>query len=133
MRFLLSAILAFALLVGLAPDVDAGAQWCEADPLVTITTPSGNTVPVYVTNGAQGEEHLPAVLAAKMDYTVQATDGGQATLVRMTVLIADDHFETHFATRSVVSTGPLKTGTIYATATGHSGQAMHLAFKLDVP
>ena len=115
------------------PATLAGAQWCDTDPLVLIETPGGATVPVYVTNGALGTEHLPAVLLAAMTYTASPTDGGSATLVKLDVVVPDDEFASHFPTRSVASTSPMATGAIYASTTGYSGEVMRLVFKLDVP
>jgi hypothetical protein len=133
MRVLSSAIAALVLALALVPAAAASAEWCEYDPLVVISTPGGATVPVYVTSGALGTEHLAAVMSAAISYSATSAEGGEATVVRMTVLIPDDEFASHFATRSVVSTGPLKTGLLLAEATGFSGQAMPLQFKLAVP
>ncbi len=132
-RYVLSALVAVLLLAMLVPTAGAMGQWCEEDPLVVIQTPGGSQVPLYVTNGALGEEHLPAVLLAAIDYTTQSTDGGQATVVKLWVTIPDDVFDGHFETRSTVSDGPAKTGTIYAQAQGFSGQTMWMEFKLQVP
>jgi hypothetical protein len=126
-------MVALLLLVGSASGVAAGEQWCEVDPLVVITTPGGSSVPIFATNGAQGLEHLVALETAHISYTVTAAEGGTATVVTMQVLIAGDPFESHFETRSITSTGPLKTGTVLATARGYSGQVMHMQFKLNVP
>ncbi len=132
-RFSRSAVLALLLVAAFVPMVGASDQWCEDDPVVVIKTPGGSLVTVYVTNGARGVEHLPAVLSAQINYTATSTDGQSATLVQMSVLIPDDEFDDHFETRSTVSTGPMKTGTILATASGFSGQAMFMTFKLNVP
>ena len=130
-RLLLVAVLALVLL-GPPTAVGASEQWCETDPLVVIDTPGGSRVLVYVTNGALGTEHLPAVLAAHMSYTAQPAEGGRATRVTLDVRIPDDDFGRGFPTRSVVSTGPLKTGRIYAAAGGVSGQPMRMTFTLAV-
>ena len=128
-----SLALAAMLSVLLAPGAAAGEQWCEDDPPVVITTPLGAHVVVYVTNGAQGAEHLVAVQLASISYTVTSIDGGRATLVRMAVTIPPDQFASSFATRSTVSTGPYKTLDQLATTRGRSGRAMRLEFRLDVP
>ena len=133
-RFLM-ALIGVCLLAALtwAPVTLAGAEWCDTDPLVLVQTPGGATVPVYVTNGALGVEHLPAVLLAAISYTASPTNGGRATLVKMDVVVPDDEFASRFPTRSVASTGPMATGAIYASTTGYSGKVMRLVFKLDVP
>lgn len=136
-RYLLSAIsvilAAIVLLATGVPAADASAQWCEEDPLVVIQTPGGSLVPLYVTNGALGAEHLPAVLAAGIGYTVKSVESGGATLVKVQVQVPDDLYGYQFETRSTVSTGPLKTGAIYATTQGFSSQVMQLEFKLQTP
>ncbi len=132
-HWLASLALAAVLSVLLAPGAAAGEQWCEDDPLMVITTPRGAHVVVYVTNGAQGAEHLVAVQLASIDYTTTSIDGGRATLVRMAVTIPPDQFASSFATRSAVGTGPYKTLDRLATARGRSGRAMRLEFRLDVP
>jgi hypothetical protein len=133
-RRLLLAIFTMAMIVlAFAPARVAAAEWCDTDPLVLITTPGGAVVPVYVTNGALGAEHLATVQLAAMTYTTQPTANGRATLVHLDVRIPDDVFASHFATRSVASSGPLATGDIYANASGFSGQTMTLTFTLNVP
>jgi hypothetical protein len=122
------SLLAAAQLV--APRASAGAQWCDTDPAVVIITPKGAIVPVFVNNGAQGIEHLPAVLLASMTYTVVPAPGG--TLVHLVVVVPNDLFAKGYTTRSVASTGPLGTGIVYAKAAGVSGKAMQLDFTLQV-
>lgn len=108
----------------------ASDQWCDDDPPVVIHTPAGALVTVYVTNGALGVQHLPAVQLASIATDVSPAGGG--TLVRMHVLIPGDAFDSAFPTRSVVSTGPFATGTIHAQASGSSGRSMTMTFTLPV-
>jgi hypothetical protein len=132
-RIVVAVVLGCCLLLSAqlaAPGASAGAQWCDTDPVVVIITPSGVLVPLFVNNGAQGVEHQPAVLLASMPYTVTPVDGG--TEVHLNVTVPNDLFARGFPTRSVVSTGPLGTGTVYATAYGVSGKPMQLTFTLDV-
>lgn len=119
-------------LVLLFPAPAAGAEWCDTDPLVVIRTPRGMLVPVYVTSGALGIEHQPAVLLAAIDYTVKSL-GVSGTQVRMTVRVPDDAFATSFPTRTVASSGPFATGIVYDRADGVSGEDMVMTFTLDVP
>lgn len=128
-----SATAALLLLSGLVPDVYAGEEWCEEDPVVAIVTPKGAVVSVFVTNGVKGPEHQLAAILAKIKYSVKSIDGGRATRVTMLVTVPADAFEDRFETRSVVSTGPLKSGVILGSALGFSGQSMEMMFKLDVP
>lgn len=132
-RLMLAVLITASLLFVLFPPPVAAAEWCDTDPLVLIQTPGGMLVPVFVTSGALGIEHQSAVLLVHMDYSTEAVEGGTATLVHLDVIVPDDLLDKHFPTRTVASTGPLATGTIYARASGYSGQAMTLTFKLNVP
>ena len=126
---LASVLLALVLLAGPVPGAGAAEQWCEEDPLVVITTPGGNLVPVFVTNRARGgPEYLPAVVAAEISYTAKPANGGTAVKVYVTIPAVPGVTDA----ASAASTGPLATGTIYATTTGATGQRMTLEFKLDV-
>jgi len=129
----LPLLLSFALLAAFAGPVRAGEEWCDTDPLLLIRTPAGATVPVYVTSGGLGLAHTPAVLLATEQYTAQPAQEGRATLVQVSVTVPGDAFDAHFATRAVVSSGPMATGTLYARATGESGQPMAMTFTLAVP
>lgn len=132
-RLFLALLVSFAALVAVTPTANAAEEWCDTDPLVLIQTPGGALVAVYVTNGALGVEHLPAAQAATIGYSARPSANGRDTLVEMTVLVPDDLFGSGFPTRSTVSTGPLATGDIYATASGQSGTVMTMTFKLGVP
>ena len=111
----------------------AAEQWCETDPLVLIATPGGNLVPLFVTTGAEGLLHLAQAQLARIEYTVSPSESGRATRVSMTVTVPVGLDAARFSTRSVVSTGPLKTGVILASVSGTSGHAMRMEFKLDAP
>ncbi len=114
----------------------AGAEWCDTDPLLLVTTPSGHVVPVFILVGAQGPEHLPAAQAASLlatTGTAETTAGGRATRVTVTVTVPHDLFGGGFPARAAASTGPLGTGTVHATDEGVSGVPLILRFTLDVP
>ncbi len=136
----MSRVVIAAILISLhwmwgAP-VALAAEWCDTDPLVAITTPGGNVVPVYVMVGVLGAEHLPAAQVASILYTTasdKATAGGAATKVELTVLVPDDAFATGFPTRSTASSEPYGTGIVYDSTYGKSGQQMVLKFTLPVP
>jgi hypothetical protein len=132
-RSVVAVLLALSVLVGHAGPAGAGEEWCESDPIVPVTTPKGNVVPVYVLTGGQGLEHLPAVLAAQYQYTAASTSGGTGTLVELDVLVPTGTSGGPFATRSTASTGPVNTGVILASAAGWSGGPMRLRFELAVP
>ena len=120
-------------MLGSAGGASAAEQWCETDPLVVIVTPSGKLVPLFVTTGAESILRLAQAQIARIEYAVSPSESGRATRVSMTVTVPLGLDGTQFATRSVVSTGPLKTGSILASVSGTSGHAMRMEFKLDAP
>jgi hypothetical protein len=117
---------------GNVPAASAGAEWCSSDPPVVIHTPGGDVVPLHVTNYGEGREHLAAVRKASIETQVEAANSGTGTEVTIVVLIPDDAGQGTFRTRSVVSTRPNAAGTVLATDSGRSGEAMVLQFTLDV-
>jgi len=125
-----SVIMLFFLACVPATVATASDQWCEDDPPLVLHTPGGALLTVYVTDSALGAQHLPAVQLASITATV--SPAGNGTLIHMQVLVPGDGFDGHFPTRSVVSTGPFATGTIYATASGYSGQTMAMTFTLPM-
>lgn len=135
-RALLVVLVLLAALLGSAAPTRAGAEWCDTDPLLLITTPGGHVVPIFILLSVQGLEHLPAAQAASLlaiSDTTRTTAGGRATRVIVTVTVPDDPFGRGFPVRAVASTGPLGTGTIHATAEGTSGVPLDLRFTLDIP
>jgi hypothetical protein len=131
------AVLGVLLVPGYAqgrgvPSAVAMEAWCDGDPVVVIVTPGGAIVPLFVTSSGLGLQHLPAVLLAGITYTTEPADGGTATLVKLRVVVPGDLFDPRFATRSVVSTGPLGTGTVHGSTSGVSGAPMSVTFKLNV-
>jgi hypothetical protein len=128
----------FLLVLGTPSTASAGETWCDVDPVVVVTTPQGNQVPVFVTTGARGAEHAPAVLAQSITYTTEPAREGTATHVRMTVVVPGDAVpsdapEKRFDTRTKASSGPLGSGTLHSTAEGSAGKPMQMSFTLDVP
>ena len=126
-------LLAAGLVLGTGGAASAAEQWCETDPLVVIATPGGKLVPLYVTTGAEGLLHLTQAQLARIEYSASPSESGRATRVSMTVSVPMGVDGARFATRSVVSTGPLKSGVILASVSGTSGHAMRMEFKLDAP
>jgi hypothetical protein len=133
-RFAVAMVLALVPMAVVAPAASAGSsEWCDVDPLVVIKTPKGNLVPVFNTNGARGLQYQPLLLLAKVKYTVQPADGGRKTLVKMEVTVPEGLFLSNFATRTIISTGPLGTLSVLAATEGRSGRPMPVQFTLDVP
>jgi hypothetical protein len=137
MRVLLSALAAVLLAMSVpTTSAQAGAEWCDTDPLILIRTPDGQIVLVFILVGARGLEHLPAAQAASLlatSHTVESTSGGRATQVTVTVEVPDDLFERGFPTRAAITSGPLGSGKVHADTEGKSGQPMILRFTIPIP
>ena len=136
-RLIATAILVVLLsTAGIPPRRVAASDWGDTDPVVTVQTPAGNVVPVYVLIGVLGAEHLPSAQAASIvntTYLVRAKTGGDATGVRLHILIPDDSFGSGFPTRATASSGPMGGGIVYDRSEGTSGVEPVLVFTLDVP
>lgn len=133
-RFAVAMVLALVPAVMVAPVASAASgEWCDIDPVVIVRTPEGNLVPIYNTNGVQGLQNQPALLLPKVSYTVKPTDGGRATLVTMDVTLPEGIYGRDFATRTVISTGPMGTLKVLGKAQGESGKPMRVQFTLDTP
>ena len=136
-RMILVAALMLALVAVSAAPVSAGEEWCDADPVLVVVTPHGAIVPLFVDTGAQGGLlNLPIALLAVLQtqYTAHPGPGGRGTVVDLAVTVPHIGLLSRgsFATRTVVSSGPFGTGTVYGRATGTSGRVMHVTFTLPV-
>lgn len=131
-RALLAAGAAVCLFCLFIAPTSAAAEWCETDPLVILTTPQGNRVPVYVTEYAHGAQYQPNLDGLTITSTATSTRTG-GTQFDVYVTVPEAPVTGHFATRAVASTAPNGAGAIYDTATGRSGLAMHLKFMVAVP
>ena len=144
-RAFLSTIGAATMLSGAVPlaalsPIASADDWCsDGDPPVTIVTPAGHRVVVYVELRALGTEHLPALLAADgtITYSVRRVQGGgrgsAATAVTVRLFIDDDSRRGHFQTQAIVRSGPNLNAPVLAFDEGHSGQRTVLHFTLDTP
>jgi hypothetical protein len=115
-----------------APAALASDGWCDTDPILVIHTPAGSLVPVYVDVGAQSLLFTPDTLLGSLvlSYSAISTSGGAGTKVTVVVTVPPSLLNPSFATRATVSTGAFGTGTIYATASGVSGDPMTSKFQL---
>lgn len=118
--------------VATAPAAFAADGWCDVDPIQLVITSGGNIVPIFVTNGAPSLLYVAQLLLAKISHTTQSADGGKSTLVTVKVTVPNGLLGKTFPTRTVVSSGPLGLLKVYGTATGTSGKAMTVQFKLPV-
>ncbi|MGN6700023.1 MAG: hypothetical protein ACTHMR_17855 [Thermomicrobiales bacterium] len=110
----------------------AAAEWCETDPLVILTTPQGNSVPVYVTEYAHGAQYQPNLDGTIITSAATGTRAG-GTQFDMHVTVPEAPVAGHFATRAIASTAPSGAGVVYDTASGRSGLVLHLTFTVAVP
>ena len=130
--------LAFGTTVGLPTLVAASPTWCEDDPPVTITTPGGATVRVYITDFAllpaqasAADAIRQALKAATISATVAPADGGTGPEVTLQILVPEADGKA-FVTRSVVTTEPNNAGTVLAKSKGKSGRGETLSFHVNV-
>jgi hypothetical protein len=131
----------FAASIGLmaalvATPVHATLEWCLRDPAVTIVTPGGSSSVVYVTEGALGTEHAPALSAAQITYSTPAwmtaqanSTSGSGTAVVLNDLVPTDASGS-FPTEMTVSSQPMGGGIVYGATTGRSGSPMTVIFTL---
>jgi hypothetical protein len=137
MRVLLCLLCLVLLLIEAvhAPFALASDGWCDTDPILVVRTPAGRLVPVYVTVGAKSLLLTPNTLLGSLvlDYTAVPTSNGKATQVTAVVNVPASLLTDSFATRSIVSSGALATGTLYAQASGVSGTPITLVFELPSP
>jgi hypothetical protein len=124
----MAAGLAFATPVSAA----AGMEWCDWDPIVPIFTPAGNLVLLYDSVWTT----TPLFLAVPVSsYTVSRVYGlnGQALTAVDVVINVPTGLLFRYSTLNMVTTGPLGSGKVLASATGTSGTPVHLKFTLDKP
>lgn len=127
-----TTVVAGVLTVATAPAALASDTWCDIDPVQLVITSGGKLVPIFVTNSARSLLYVPQLLLARISHTTKSVDGGRATLVTVSSTVPNGILGETFATRSVVSSGPLGLLTVYATNTGTSGTPMIVQFKLPV-
>jgi hypothetical protein len=112
----------------------ASNTWSDTDPVATITTPGGHTVPVYVQVGAQAPGTLADAQAARILWTVKSVQAGAATQIELsTVVPCDPLIGCQFNTRCIPSSGPWGTGTVYGSASSTAGNVMTVKFTVNVP
>lgn len=131
-RVMVAAAMAAGLVV--AAPISAGAmmEYCDWDPLVAVVTPAGNVVLVY---DSVWTSSLLNIGLPVESYTVSRSydeDGRPRTAVDMVVKVpAGLLFK--FSTTDLVTTGPLGSGNVLASANGTSGSPVHLYFTLNQP
>lgn len=133
MRRRMAMGLAGGLLLGLAPAVSAGEDWCMMDPAVPVKTPGGNVVVVHLNVYAPSAEYREALARSSHSYVARRGDASDTTLVEVSVVIPDSRRGVRFPSRAVVTTGPQATGDTLGEATGVSGAPLLVQFALNTP
>jgi hypothetical protein len=133
MRRLLTALTAgLLLLAGTVAPALAGDTWCDIDPVVTLTTPAGHQVTVFVVDRGP-IEHAVSLLYPYITVYTQPARGGTATDVTLDIVVPNDSFGSDYAVASEVWSGPDKLGVRYDAQSGVAGQTIRLRFTLNVP
>lgn len=103
--------------------------WCSEDPAIQFVDAAGQSQTVYLTSYADGIEHSGAVSAQTYTYSIERSDGGHKTRVRLMVVVPDDGRK-HFHVRFVVSTNPNGAGKVLTEHKGNSGHGYALDFEV---
>lgn len=133
-RLVVTAALALVPFAGAAAAVPAVAQaddFCTVDPAVTITTPQGNVVTVYLNVGAHGLVHLPALQAVQESAVTVEAAHRNSTEVRLDVFVPADSTG-RFNYVASVSSKADGAGTIYVSKQAKAGSIRELEFTLNV-
>lgn len=120
--------------VGAAALLQAGitaeaAEICSEDPAIHFIDAAGHPRTVYLTTYWEGVEHSRAVHGQRYSYSIQRSEEGRRTTVKLRITVPDDsrkHFHIHF----VVSTSPNGTGTRLTQHGGESGRGNDLEFEI---
>jgi hypothetical protein len=151
-RLMLSTVLAGTATAVVAPVVYGRADWCDDDPLVTITTPTGTALPVHITVSAEGTENklyldrIPVNQSGQnawINWSIsQSSKYGNGTkssgpagetywdvTVRVTVQ-TDPGDGKRFRTRAVASSETYGSGEVFDSALGIANREMELRFSM---
>ncbi|HEX6548838.1 MAG TPA: hypothetical protein VF134_08870 [Candidatus Dormibacteraeota bacterium] len=109
----------------------AWVEYCDWDPLVVVTTPAGNIVPVYDSVWTATPLNIGLPVETYTTERVYSSTGAPQTKVTMTVRTLPGLLG-QFRVHDQVTTGLLGSGTVLAQAYGWSGQALTMSFVLDV-
>jgi hypothetical protein len=125
----LSALMALVPFVGTAGSVHAD-DFCTVDPLVTIVTPGGTSVPVHITVSTANVGNL-AYLNQVQVVSTNVQSAGSGTLATVNVSVPANPIS-NFAYWAIASSQPGGTGTIYGGGGGMAGTTVPVIFYLNV-
>lgn len=147
-RLLVAFGAALLMLCAAAPLGLASEDWCSTDPLLVLTTPDGNTLPVYVlTTAPPGyiSDLARATYSYAASHYVRDAAGDLGTVFTVYVAVPNDPvagaFGLHEAVDSEPSTGVsaagyetvVAPGVTYVSTSATSGVTVGLTFYYDHP
>ncbi len=134
-RSLATAALVAILFLLHAGPADASASLCLWDPPVSITTPAGNVVTVYLELTTSSSSNLGYLQQVTSSYTAQrAYSGGYpVTQVALTVLVPNSPSATFSVGEGVFRSSHLNPSTMLAAQVTTSGVFTTLQFSLSSP
>jgi hypothetical protein len=130
-RVVLAAGLAAGLMLAAPTSAGAWVTYCDWDPLVLVVTPAGHVVPVYDSVWTASPLDLGVPLESYTVSRVHDSNGRPATAVNMTIYVPTGLLF-RYTTKTMVTSGLLGSGTIYAWQYGTSGTPAYLKFTLPV-
>jgi hypothetical protein len=128
-KALVAAVLAAGIMVASPAPAGAWASFCDWDPLVLIVTPAGHAVAVYDSVWTSSPVDLGLPLESYTTSRVYAANGSPETAVDMMIYVPTGLLLSYHV-YDMVTSGPLGSGTVYASKAGTSGSAVHLKFIL---
>lgn len=130
-RVVLAAVLAVGVMFAAPTSAGAWVTFCDWDPIVLIVTPGGHIEPVYDSVWTSSPLDLGVPLASYTASRAYDTYGRPVTAVNMTINVPTGLLF-RYTTKTMVTSGLLGTGKIYAWQYGTSGTPAHLKFTLPV-
>lgn len=131
-RLILGAFAAVAALAAGPAAAGAYAEYCDWDPPVAIVTPAGNLVTVHDSVWTSSVLNIGTPVTTYAATRTYDRKGNAETAVDMAITVPAGLLYS-FQVQDYVATGPLLSGTVLASASGYSGQTLHLYFTLQTP
>ncbi len=134
-RSIAAAALAATFFLLQAGPADASASLCLWDPPVSITTPAGNVVTVYLEVATSSTSDLPYLQQVTSSYTAQRAYAGgyPVTQVALTVLVPNSPSGTFSLGEGVFSSSHLNPSSRLVSQVTSSGVFTTLQFSLSTP
>lgn len=130
-RVMVAAAMAAGLVFATPVSAGAGMEWCDWDPIVPIVTPDGNVVLVFDSVWTHSPLNLALPIASYRVSRISGVYDQPQTAVDMVINVPSGLLF-RFKTFNMVTTGPLGSGRVLASAPGSSGTPVHLKFTLNL-